>query len=231
MVEGAGDIGHPRAFPTLRPASLRGGAPLSGLTGAGLDPCGVVGTAVGLRPRASAGLPLAVRMRVALLNAPETELVVEAYDDAYAVVSGPEGNRAYQRDVLRAFDDNDSSEDEEAPASQLVQGETVMVGRTGHVATVERAPRAGDDEGGRVTCRRQSATPRVAHDRYSAQRRRASSRTREAPAQRPSFQPPARLPHPAAQSQHDLSTKWSENHVRAGQCRARVPARSARCRS
>ena len=41
-------------------------------------------------------------MRVALLNAPETELVVVAFDDAYAVVSGPAGNRAYQRDVLRA---------------------------------------------------------------------------------------------------------------------------------
>ena len=50
-----------------------------------------------------AGPPLAQRMRVALLNAPETELRVVAYDDAYAVVSGPEGNRAYQRDMLRAL--------------------------------------------------------------------------------------------------------------------------------
>ena len=31
------------------------------------------------------------------------------------VVSGPEGNRAYQRDMLRAFEDNDSSDDEAAP--------------------------------------------------------------------------------------------------------------------
>ena len=33
-----------------------------------------------------------------------------------------------------------------APAPQLELGETVLVGRPGHVATVERAPRAGDDE-------------------------------------------------------------------------------------
>ena len=112
---------------------------------AGIDAT-TVSLRTGRRPRASAGLPLAVRMRVALLNAPETELVVVAFDDAYAVVSGPEGNRAYQRDMLCAFDPDGDSSDDEVPASQLVQGETVMVGRTGHVATVEQAPRAGDDK-------------------------------------------------------------------------------------
>ena len=35
--------------------------------------------------------------------------------------SGPEGNRAYQRDVLRAFDDNDSSDDEARPAPRLMR--------------------------------------------------------------------------------------------------------------
>ena len=57
------------------------------------------------RARVGAGPPLAVRMRVALLNAQKRCSVVVAYDDAYAVVSGPDGNRAYQRDMLRAFDD------------------------------------------------------------------------------------------------------------------------------
>ena len=125
---------------------------------AGVD-AAAVSLYTGRRPRASAGLPLAVRMRVALLNAPETELVVVAYDDAYAVVSGPDGNRAYQRDMLRAFDDealnadapatpmdDDDDDDEGAPAPQLALGETVLVGRVGHVATVEQVPRAGDEE-------------------------------------------------------------------------------------
>ena len=114
---------------------------LDGDFAAGVD-AAAVSLYTGRRPRASAGLPLAARMRVALLNAPETVLVVVAFDDAYAVVSGPDGNRAYQRDMLRAFDPDGDSSDDEAPASQLVQGETVMVGRTGHVATVEQAPRA-----------------------------------------------------------------------------------------
>ncbi len=116
---------------------------LDGDFAAGVD-AAAVSLYTGRRPRASAGSPIAVRM--ALVNEPSTPLVVVAYDDAYAVVSGPEGNRAYPRDMLRAFDPNGDSSDDEAPASQLVQGETVMVGRTGHVATVERAPHAGDDK-------------------------------------------------------------------------------------
>ena len=119
---------------------------------------------VGARP--GAGPPIAVGTRVALLNAP-TPLVVVAYDDAYAVVSGPDGNRAYQRDMLRAFeafddealnattrsprpsppmDDDDDDDEGTRPRAQLARGETVLVGRVGHVATVEQVPRAGDDE-------------------------------------------------------------------------------------
>ena len=96
---------------------------LDGDFAAGIDAT-AVSLYTGRRPRASAGLPLAVRMRVALLNAPETELVVVAFDDAYAVVSGPAGNRAYQRDVLRSFDDHgDDSSDEEAPAAPPLDAE------------------------------------------------------------------------------------------------------------
>ena len=96
---------------------------LDGDFAAGVD-VAAVSLYTGRRPRASAGSPIAVHMRVALLNEPSTPLVVVAYDDAYAVVSGPDGNRAYQRDVLRAFDDNDSSDDE-APAAPPLDAEAL----------------------------------------------------------------------------------------------------------
>ena len=78
----------------------------------------------GRRLRVGAGPALAKGQKIATLKEPTVPLVVVAFDDAYAVVSGPDGNRAYQRDVLRAFDDNDSSDDE-APAAPPLDAEAL----------------------------------------------------------------------------------------------------------
>ena len=80
----------------------------------------------GRRTRVGAGPALAKGQKIATLKEPTVPLVVVAFDDAYAVVSGPDGNRAYQRDVLRAFDDrDDDSSDDEVPAAPPLDAEAL----------------------------------------------------------------------------------------------------------
>ena len=90
---------------------------LDGDFAAGVD-AAAVSLYTGRRLRVGAGPALAKGQKIATLKEPTVPLVVVAFDDAYAVVSGPDGNRAYQRDVLRAFDDRgDDLSDDEAPAA------------------------------------------------------------------------------------------------------------------
>ena len=96
---------------------------LDGDFAAGVD-AAAVSLYTGRRLRVGAGPALAKGQKIATLKEPTVPLVVVAFDDAYAVVSGPDGNRAYQRDVLRAFDDNDSSDDE-APAAPPLDAEAL----------------------------------------------------------------------------------------------------------
>ena len=96
---------------------------LDGDFAAGVD-AAAVSLYNGRRLRVGAGPALAKGQKIATLKEPSTPLVVVAFDDAYAVVSGPAGNRAYQRDVLRSFDDHgDDSSDEEAPAAPPLDAE------------------------------------------------------------------------------------------------------------
>ena len=131
------------------------------------------------RLRVGAGPALAKGQKIATLKAPTVPLVVVAFDDAYAVVSGPDGNRAYQRDVLRAFDDrgDDSSDDEAAPPRRSPPA----------VRSPPPRPRADDDE--LAYFRSQGARNASLHESSSSDdddslpRR---SRSRERPAPRPS---------------------------------------------
>ena len=115
-----------------------------------------------------------------------------AFDLAYAVVSVLDGNRD-QRDVLRKFDDNDSSDDE-APAAPLLDAEARSIADAPAApwrsTTTTRPPRRppldddddDDDDDGDATPRGRDETVLVGSNKHVAkvERRDEARRRRRA---------------------------------------------------